>query len=262
MAAFAEHPEDEEGFVREASAIIATDAALTEKIVRLINSPFYSLDQPVSSLEDILTTLGPETVQNLVLGVSLFDSIQHLSTAEPRSPISPAMFRRHALGTGVTCRLLARHLDMMHEKVQQLFIAGMLHDVGKLVLANVYPDGYEKAMSECRELGVSLQFAELAHFGCSHTHVGALLARKWQLHSFFENAIQYHHAPANLKRNLMKNLVIIANNISKRAFPDTSGSPVREEMHIDLLRDLGLSPEVIADIETSLERRMGEIPEP
>ncbi len=237
--------------------IIESDDILPERLMALVNSGYYGLPERMDSLKDALSMMGHETVRNVVLNVTLFDS---LFSERSRSPLNPARFKEHSLGCGIACRALADQIGMFPEKAEMLFIAGMLHDLGKIVLLNIDEVNYGKALMESRSVGVSLYFAEMAHFGCSHTHAGTLLARHWKLHSFFENIIQYHHSTSDLKRNLMKNLVVIANNISKRAFPGASGNDIVEEAHLGLMRQVGIDPAMADKLIEELPGRVRALP--
>ena len=113
-------------------------------------------------------------------------------------------------------------------------MAGLIHDIGKVLFINTDPFRYGRAMEESRRLGVSLAFAELSHFGCDHTHVGGLLARKWRLGHVLTEVIEMHHDFPETLQGRERLLITISNNLCKGEKIGDSGNNVIEEMGTEL----------------------------
>jgi HD-like signal output (HDOD) protein len=114
------------------------------------------------------------------------------------------------------------------------------------------PGQYGRAIRESRRLGVTLSFAELAHFGCTHTQAGALLARKWHLDDCLLHVIERHHHREALEKTPFTLVAAIANNLSKQAGAGESGNPVVEEYADDLARSSAITDDVRVQICTLL----------
>ncbi len=218
------------------------DPVLTGKVIRLVNSSFYGLGQKVRSLSQAVLLLGINTVKNLAISTVM---ISALFTRGKGSPLNPEAFWRHCLGTAACCKYLARELQVPSVDQEAFFVAGLIHDIGKILLIKTDPARYEKALRESRRLGVSLAFAELSHFGCDHTHVGGLLARKWKLDDTMADVIEGHHDVPENRNARARALVTISNNLCKQWIIGDSGNSVIEEMSGDMSDEMGLDPQVL-----------------
>lgn len=225
--------------------VIKLDPVLTGKVIKLVNSSFYGLAQRVQSLSQAVVLLGINTVKNLAISTALLSTV---FIKGKQSRLDTEAFWRHCLATAVGCKLLAKGLRISPDDLETYFVAGILHDVGKVLFFRTDPERYEKALKESRRLGVSLAFAELAHFGCSHTQAGGVLARKWKLDDFLVEAIELHHSLPNSKTSKLKELVTVANNLCKRSLVGVSGNCVVEEMADDLAGRLGIQPDLLSQI--------------
>lgn len=235
---------------RDLVKIIMLDPVLTGKVIRLVNSSFYGVAETVRSLSQAVILLGVNTVKNLAVSTALLSTV---SVKQKNSPLRSEDFWKHCLASAVGCRLLGRCLKVPEEELGIYFVAGLLHDIGKVLFIKISPAKYKKVIEESRKFGVSLAFSEMAHFGCSHTHAGGLLARKWRLDDSLAAAIESHHFPRQSGKTLMTKAVVIINNLCKRFCFGESGDPVNEEMSADYVNSLHLSS-------ATLDRIAGQLP--
>lgn len=235
---------------RELVKVIMLDPTLTSKVLKLVNSSFYGLVRRVKSLSQAVVLLGMNTVKNLAVSTALLSTVVFY---EKRSPLSPDGFWRHCLATAAGCRFLAKNLRIAPEDIEMYFIAGLLHDVGKILFLRIDPGRYGRAIAESRRLGVSLSFAELAHFGCSHAQAGGVLARKWKLDDALVSVIERHHLFNESGNDSLLGLVTVANNLSKRTGAGDSGNYIVEEMGDALAGCFNITAEM-------LDRVAGQLP--
>jgi len=168
---------------------ILTDQALTARLLRVVNSPLYGFPRRIATVTEAVTILGFNAVRNLLLSSSVVD----LLAAEETPEFSPRALWEHAVGTAVGASRIAAYLR--HEAQEELFVAGLLHDVGKLVLFHCQPKDYGAALQAARADDLPLRTGEQRVFGAGHDQVGRLLAERWKLPVRLGEAVGYHHRP-------------------------------------------------------------------
>lgn len=173
---------------KDVAAIIRQDPALCAKLLQLVNSAFFRLSRTISNVEEAAAYLGLETVKRVVLAVEAF-SDPLLKSIDPRW-LHDA--QRHALVVGS----LAAALMPPGRLRDEAFVAGVLHDVGKLILALHDPAAFSAARAGAASPGVSAGDAERDEVGISHAHVGAYLLGLWGLPTAVVEAVAHHHTPA------------------------------------------------------------------
>ena len=167
---------------------IMNDQALTAKTLRLANSSFYGMPRKVSRVSDAISVLGLRTVRSVVTAAAVTGSF-----APPRCEgFDFVAFWRHAIATAVCARLLAVHMKIDPEAA---FTAGLLHDLGHLVLASCFAPEFAQVLAHQSEHDMPAVEVEQALLGMSHTAVGGLMAEHWRFSPDVVQAIRQHHAP-------------------------------------------------------------------
>jgi HD-like signal output (HDOD) protein len=180
-----------ESELEDVGARIAQDPAMTAKILQLVNSAFFGLRRHLANPTEAVLQLGLETIKSLVLGIHVFSEQQ----LPGDSGISIKELWRHSLATGTSARRIAQWERLEKKTVEESFTAGLLHDVGRLVLAANLPEQYAQAVQHSKRELVSLVDSERVIFGTSHTEVGAYLLGLWGLPISLVEAAMFHHAP-------------------------------------------------------------------
>ena len=175
----------------EVGMVIAKDIAITAKLLKLVNSAFFGLSRPILDPVEAVCYLGLETVKTLVLTVSAFATFEKRNT----DPISLESIWTHSLQVAASARNIANAAGASKHVAEESFIAGMLHDIGKLALAANLRGQYGKVFAAAEELGLSLHAAEEAAFGAHHGDVGGYLLSLWGLPPRVVDAITLHHEP-------------------------------------------------------------------
>ncbi len=166
------------------SKIIETDQALVTRILKIANSAFYGCARKVGSIQLAVVVLGFNTLKNLVIATSTKSLYHQQSEAEQT-------LWEHSLGVGVASHVLA--IAFSPSALEQAFTAGLLHDLGKLVLYTKEPSTYTGILAK-QEQGVACHISEREAFGFTHTDVGSVLVEQWNLPENFEAAIGLHHS--------------------------------------------------------------------
>lgn len=178
-----------EASAAEVGRIIAGDMAMTAKVLQLVNSCFFGARRPITDPGEAVVYLGIEPVASLTLSVSVFSQFE----ASRFRRFSLAALRSHSVEVATLARKIAVSMNFERDAVQCVFTAGLLHDVGKLVLAANRPAEYDAALDTAIEKGIPAEEAEREAFGTTHAEIGAFLLWLWGLPEELIDAVGSHH---------------------------------------------------------------------
>jgi putative nucleotidyltransferase with HDIG domain len=221
--------------MRDIVAVIERDPALCARVAQLASSGFFRVPRSIRTISGYLSYLGVDVLKTLVLSVEL-------ATTFGTGGVVPAGFsiesvERHSLAVGN----LARKIVTRRDHAEEAFVAGLLHDVGRLVLASRRPQDFAKVLRESTRREISVQAAELEVFGTTHAEVGGYLLGIWGLPLEIVNAVSSHHTPSRLARDSVdvSAAVYLANVLSHDPdAPVTSGGDGTDGLDGDLLERL------------------------
>lgn len=171
--------------------IVALDLAMTTRLLQVINSGFYGLPRRITDLAEAVNLLGQETVKSLIVGIQLFLEHEH---------IKPLYFSIHQLwqhsnSVAHAARLIAQMETGDRERADEAYTAGLLHDLGKLVLANNFEAQHNKVQQIARDSRRPLWEVETEEFGVSHAELGAFVLGRWGMPAELLEATAFHHRP-------------------------------------------------------------------
>jgi putative nucleotidyltransferase with HDIG domain len=198
--------EREDADIAELARKVATDQALTAKTLRLANSSLYSLQVKVTTIQQAITFLGFQTMRNLITAAALTGCFPNRECAG----FDDTAFWRHAIGVAACARVLARHLRFNQDVA---FTAGLLHDIGRLVLVTQHPQRYAEVIARRNASDGTLLDAERALLPVDHVQAGVALARHWHFSDTMRQALAYHHAPETPGAGYLATIVHVANAI-------------------------------------------------
>lgn len=195
---------------------IARDQALTARVLRVANSSFYGLQTKVGTINEAVVILGFRAVRSMVLAVGMAGAFR----LDQCHGFDGPAYLRHGSGVGLASRVLA---PLMRQSPELAFTAGLLHDIGVLVLASNFSRQYTEALAYRKHHDCFLVDAERAVLGIDHAEVGGLLAETWRFPPAIRESIAYHHSPALAPAESLASLVHVA-DVTIRAL-GLSGSP-------------------------------------
>ena len=175
--------------------LIATDQALTAKVLKVANSPFYGFPKKIPTVEFAIIVLGYDALKDVVIGTSLVSSLQENSAG----PLNTRAVWDHAIASGVLARRLAR--DFGYRVCGEAFVGGLLHDIGISALSHHFTDEYQRIIGITRETDLTFLEAEESVLGVTHMEAGGWLAERWNLPDHLVEAVSLHHTPAKAVRN-------------------------------------------------------------
>jgi HD-like signal output (HDOD) protein len=242
---------DPDGCAQDVASVIAKDPAMTAKILQLSNSAFFGVSRRISDTRDAVLYLGMDTLKSLALSVKVFSQFP----VRRSSRFSIEDLGKHTILTGILARKIAVAEGLSRQQIEDSFMAGLLHDIGKLVLVTAAPEKYEQAMRFAEVNGVHRRDAEQQVFGTTHGEIGTYLLWLWGLPDSVVEAVGYHHSPGTCPGRQLGPLTAVhaANAIVHEKGPADSGAtapeldPVRPDMvglDMEYLDQLGLTARI------------------
>lgn len=218
--------------------VISLDPVLMGRVLRLINSAYYGLRDSVSSLPRAIIMLGMNTVKNLVLSSAVLTAMAGKKQARG---LCMERFWLHSLCTGVAAKWLARTRGTPRERLEDFFVGGLLHDLGKIPLNDLFPEEYERLLAATARNGLCLHRQEREALGVDHGQVGKMIARKWQLGSEQEDCLAQHHDPAGAGADsaLLASTVGLANLLAMEFGIGSAGDSPPETQMLHRLCEAG-----------------------
>jgi putative nucleotidyltransferase with HDIG domain len=222
--------------------ILSEDPAMTTKILKIANSAIFGLPRPVASVTEATMLLGMETVKSLVLTAGVFQRCD--GSAAPQGALD-ALFE-HSLSTAQLSSRVAKCERLPMDGVQEAFTAGLLHDVGKLVLATSAPDLYATVLTTARDEQRSQSSVECEILGASHAQLGAYLLSLWGLPQSIIEIVALHHSPLDAHDSKFTSLsaVCVANLLSGTG--TGRADDLRQELWLEYLQRIGCAERVSA----------------
>ncbi|MFZ2217680.1 MAG: HDOD domain-containing protein [Rhodoferax sp.] len=212
--------------------VIDKDPVVTVKILRVVNSAYYSLPKQITSINHALVYLGFNTIKNLALSIAAIGMLPKDNAAG----FDGQQYLLHSLATASIAKQLAARVD--DADPMDCFIAGLLHDFGKVVFAQFMPTDFRLALDISKETQTSLATALRRVIGADHAVVGAMLVEKWRFAPNLIETIRHQH-PDDLKDTGMIACVFAANQISKKLKFGFGGNPWVDELPESIQNRLG-----------------------
>ena len=185
---------------------VSHDQALTAKTLRLANSSTYGLQVKVTTIQQAIAFLGFQTTRKLITAAAVTGCF----SAGQCAGFDDKAFWRHSIATAACARVLARHLRFNQDYA---FTAGLLHDIGRLVLVSTYPRRYADVIAWRRARDCELIEAERAVLGLDHVMAGIALAERWNFSETLRLGIAWHHEPERAGAGFLATIVHVANAI-------------------------------------------------
>lgn len=218
--------------------VIDKDPVVTVKILKVVNSAYYSLPKQITSIGHAVVYLGFNTIKNLALSIAAIGMLPK----DNDSGFDVQQYLLHSLATAAIAKQLASRVD--DADPMDCFIAGLLHDFGKVVFAQLMPQEFRAALRNCKDAGISLHTATQAIIGADHSVVGAMLAEKWRFAPHLIDTIR-HQNTDNLKDTDMIACVFGANQICKKLDFGFAGNYCIDEFPLAVQRRLGGSLDAV-----------------
>ena len=210
--------EDPDSTIDDIVKVVSQDPSFTVRLLRVANSPFYGFSTTIETVSRAVTLIGTSQIRNLALTTS----VTHTFAGLPNELVSMDNFWHHSLYCALTARILSRRVGKCD--AEALFTAGLLHDIGELVIFNRLPQQAKEALLLVLDSGDELPVyqAECQTMGFDHAQVGGELAQQWQLPPLLQDCIAFHHDIQQAQRCPRETAIVhIANALALMAEVDT-----------------------------------------
>jgi HD-like signal output (HDOD) protein len=231
--------------------VLGEDTALTGRLLRLVNSAFYAFPHPVETVSRAVLVVGTQQIRDLALATSVMTMFPRL----PGDLVDPEAFWRHSVAAGVAARVLAT--CRREPNVERFFVAGILHDIGWLLLCVKRPDAAREVLRRRQAEDSSRVQCERAILGFDHAAVGGALLEAWRLPAVLGEAVLCHHEPGQALRHPTEAAVLhIADIVAHALEADEPGEDAVPPLDPEAWNRVGLAPVTWEIVLEQSERQM------
>jgi putative nucleotidyltransferase with HDIG domain len=195
--------QDYDTSIKNLSKAIEKDQSMVTKILRLVNSTFYGFRSSIKNIPHAIIVLGFNTIRNAVVSVSIIKTFSEKDICEG---VEIEEFWKHSVAVAVTSRYLAEQTRL--DSPEDCFVSGLLHDIGKLVLYQYFPDLFSEVWESVKEDNLSFYEAEKNLLPVNHAQIGGYLTKKWQFPVSLIDSITYHHKIRQTVSNLNQLIIV------------------------------------------------------
>jgi len=236
--------------------LISSDQSLTSKILRLVNSSYYGFPRRIATITHAVVILGFNTVRNLTTSLGVVNAFD---TFGRKTALNREAFWAHSLATAISASCIAKRKSVSSKAAEEVFIGGLLHDIGKLFLDLYFPDQYAIALRLSQAANISIWDSEKTALGIGHALVGKRIADKWNLPLSLTAMIALHHQAAFAKEHFEVTAVVqAADHLARKMGIGSGGDLLVPPLTAEVEQWLGFSPAVWEAVEKEARTRYEE----
>ncbi len=211
----------------EIAEAIAQDQSLASKVLKTANSAYYGFPRKITTINYAIVVLGLSNIKNIVLSTSIMKQFP-MSASDSFFDLKD--FWKHSLLCGIISKKISSHMGI--KNTDEIFMCGLLHDFGKLILYNYLYDEFVHAIEMSLEQNIALKDAEAKVFGFDHSGIGGLLLKKWSFPPAMVSAVEHHHTPDERPNAFrIASIVHVADYLCKRIGIGNSGDNILPELN-------------------------------
>ncbi len=222
----------------EIARLISQDAVLSAEVLRLVNSAYYSLRQPVTTIERAIVVLGFNRIKSLVLTASVVDLWENAAT---QKGFDLTAFWEHSLGVAVACETIAKASGLAPP--EDAFVAGLFHDLGKVVLDQFMGNVFAAVLQKVETRGTLIRRAEIDVMGFAHDRIGEWLLAEWNIPDIIVLGVANHHLPELAgEARAMAHIINLGDIITRALLVGSGGDSGMPELSESTWKFMGLTP--------------------
>lgn len=216
--------------------VVSKSPSLAAILLKIVNSPVYAFPAKIDTISRAVTLIGTQEISGLAMGISAISIFKDI----PEDMIDMYLFLKHSLACAIISRVLCAYKNIT--QTEQLFVSGLLHDIGRLILYKYYPEQAKKILIRAESSKELLHQEEKKGLGCKHTDIGRDLLKKWKIPFSIENNLFYHHNPSGANNQAHATIVHLADIIAHSLEIGTSGERFVPNFDHKAFDRLGISP--------------------
>lgn len=247
--------DDPESSFNDYSRIISADPALTARLLKIVNSPFYGFSSTVETIDHALNIIGTDQLMDLSLATVVVSKFKGI----PRDLINMETFWMHSIATGIAARKMAMAVGI--DNPERFYLAGMLHDIGTLLPLKQQTETAKGVLEKCKETKQHLYLVEKETYGFSHAEVCQLLLMEWQLPQRLIDMVTHHHFPLEVSDPEVRRDCCILNMSDIMIYflkIGNSGEPAVPQLLPDVPKHAGVPKDVIDKIRKEVPEEVDE----
>ena len=223
--------------------IVSEDSALAAKVLMISNSALFNFPSKIDTISKAITIIGHKQLSEIILSCSIVAMFKDI----PQDVIDMDMFWRHSIAVATTSRILASY---RHEQnIERFFTAGLLHDIGKLIIFTEAPKYAVEVITKCEETNELMFKVEKEVLGFDHAKLGAMLLKKWKLPEDVVATVYYHHMPSISSGDIVgPSTIHIADIITHAVQFGSSGEKFVPTLNAKAWDALGLDIEILSSV--------------
>lgn len=220
---------------RHVAEVVNKDSSLSAKLLKLVNSPFYGFTKKVDTISRAITLLGINKLTSLAQGITIMRAFEDM----PSEILDMRSFWEHSIACGLYAKFLSeQHVDLSGER---FFIAGLLHDLGKLLMLKVDPLIFSAIMKKSLQTKLSLRGLEYKYLGFDHAELTSMLCSEWHFSHGLTSMLRWHHQPGRSHLTLESSIIFLSDLMANAMGYGNSGNLFVPDMNDRAWKEIGLS---------------------
>ena len=233
--------------------IVSEDSALAAKVLMISNSALFNFPSRIDTISKAVTIIGHKQLSEIILSCSIVGMFKDI----PQDVIDMDMFWRHSIAVATAARILAA--SRRDQNIEKYFTAGLLHDIGKLIIFVEAPKYALEVITKCAETNELMHKVEKSVLGFDHAKLGAMLLKKWKLPEDIVSSVYYHHMPSVSPGDIVSPSIIhIADIISHSLEFGSSGERFVPTLNEKAWSTLGLDVDILSSVVEQLNVQHAE----
>ncbi|MCK5686870.1 HDOD domain-containing protein [bacterium] len=222
----------------EIAKAISKDQSLSTRVLRTANSAYYGFPRKITTINYAIVVLGFNNIKNIVLSATI---MERFSKSEENLLFDRREFWKHSLLCGIISKKISEHMGIKNS--EEIFVCGLLHDFGKLILDSFFQKNFILALQMSKEKNIPIMTAETTILGFNHSGVGSLLLKRWSLPPSLVKAVEFHHSPdESLTGFRTASIVHVADYLCRKVGIGNSGDNVLPKLNKKAFKLTNLTP--------------------
>ncbi|MCX5906064.1 MAG: HDOD domain-containing protein [Deltaproteobacteria bacterium] len=233
--------------------VISKDTSLSAKLLKMVNSAFYGFPAKIDTISRAVMIVGSKQLSTLALGTSVI----HIFRSIPSDLVDMRSFWEHSIACGIGARMFASYKN--NSNAERFFVAGLLHDIGRIVLYKRFPRLGKDLLLQSRENGDLLRTLERSSLGFDHSLIGGTLLKKWKLPLVLEHSVEYHHNPLRSQYPMEAAIICLGDIVANALAIGSSGEAFVPPLLPSVWEETGLPTEILTKIVQLIDHQVADI---